>query len=514
MTSIDDMAKRFTGMEEKIKPLQPLIDVVKKLAVQVTDQGQQQHALNLALLRLEHGDDAPLPQHEAGVASRTTHTNHTSIDGSAIPNRRRPPFEEVEDGGDFLPTYHKLDFTKFDGSSDPLPWLNRCEHYFRVHHTLEHKRVSYASFHLREDVQLWFHRLELNGGAPSWNCFVQLINTCFSPLGELTLLRRSGTVDEFCSKFMSLSYRGHTLTEPQQIQLFTTSLGEPLRTDVALQRPSSLDEAIMFARAYKQHSTTPTPPTPRSSQRTSAKSWTSASGGPQQSVVGSSAPAPSKSTTSRRLSSAEIADRRIKGLCFRCDEKYVPGHREECKHLFIIEVQIDDDDTPPPPANGDPTISIHALTGIQPRTSKTMQMQVSVGTTVLTALLDSSSTHNFIDVATTEGACIVFQGGTSLRVTVANIDRLSSPGCCSNVAIDIGDEPFSITCYGLALGSFDMVLGVQWLESSGLVLWDFQRHTMAFVRNGRCIIWTASESSTAPHVLAATSIDIMEELML
>jgi hypothetical protein len=37
---------------------------------------------------------------------------------------------------------------------------------------------------------------------------------------------------------------------------------------------------------------------------------------------------------------------------------------------------------------------------------------------------------------------------------------------------------------------------------------------MAFVRKGRRIIWTASESSTALHVLAATSVDIMEELLL
>jgi hypothetical protein len=215
---------------------------------------------------------------------------HTNTDGSAatIPNRRRPPFKEDEDGGDFLPTYHKLDFPKFDGSSDPLPWLNRCEHYFRVRRTSEHKRVSYASFQLLEDAQLWFHRPELNGGASSWNCFVQLINTRFgppltdSPLGELALLCRFGTVDEFCSKFMSLSYWDHTLTEPQQIQLFTTGLSEPLRTDVALQRPSSLDEAVMFARAYEQHSTTPTPSAPRSPQWTSAKSWTLASGGPQQ----------------------------------------------------------------------------------------------------------------------------------------------------------------------------------------------------------------------------------------
>jgi hypothetical protein len=32
--------------------------------------------------------------------------------------------------------------------------------------------------------------------------------------------------------------------------MFTSSLGKPLRTDVTLQRPVTLDEAIMFARAY------------------------------------------------------------------------------------------------------------------------------------------------------------------------------------------------------------------------------------------------------------------------
>jgi hypothetical protein len=57
---------------------------------------------------------------------------------------------------------------------------------------------------------------------------------------ELALLHHPGNVDEFCSKFMALSCRDHTLTEGQQIQLFMTGLSEPLRIAVALPRQCDL----------------------------------------------------------------------------------------------------------------------------------------------------------------------------------------------------------------------------------------------------------------------------------
>jgi hypothetical protein len=52
--TINDLAQRFVIMEDLLRPLQPLVDTVSKLASQVAEQGQQQQALNQALLRLEH----------------------------------------------------------------------------------------------------------------------------------------------------------------------------------------------------------------------------------------------------------------------------------------------------------------------------------------------------------------------------------------------------------------------------------------------------------------------------
>ena len=34
------------------------------------------------------------------------------------------------------PRYYKIDFPIYDGSVDPLNWLNQCEQFFRGQHTL------------------------------------------------------------------------------------------------------------------------------------------------------------------------------------------------------------------------------------------------------------------------------------------------------------------------------------------------------------------------------------------
>jgi hypothetical protein len=53
-----------------------------------------------------------------------------------------------------------------------------------------------------------------------------------------------------------------------------------------------------------------------------------------------------KSSTTRKFSPVEIADHRVLGLCFKCDEMFTPDHMEECEQLFTIEL-LDEDDANP-----------------------------------------------------------------------------------------------------------------------------------------------------------------------
>ena len=60
---------------------------------------------------------------------------------------------------DHSPKHKKWDFPRFDGTTDPLLFLNKCESYFRQHHTMAEERVWMASYHLDDIAQLWYTQL-------------------------------------------------------------------------------------------------------------------------------------------------------------------------------------------------------------------------------------------------------------------------------------------------------------------------------------------------------------------
>jgi hypothetical protein len=82
---------------------------------------------------------------------------------------------------------------------------------------------------------------------------------------------------------------------------------------------------------------------------------------------------------------------------------------------------------------------------------------------------------------------------------VANGEHVHSPGCCKDLPITISNGSFTLDCFGLMLGPYEMVLGVQWLKSLGPILWDFTARTIVFVRNRHRVCWQATKPTGGFH---------------
>jgi hypothetical protein len=333
-----------------------------------------------------------------------------------------------------------------------------------------------------------------------------------SPLGELVLLHRTGAVDDYTDQFLALACRDVDLSDHQV---------KPLKTDVALRRPTTLDDAIMLTRAYEQrlqlhHTDMSQGRSMRPSQQSSPTAAPKSPSGTNSSA--SSAPGSGKSAVvasslpRRCLSQAEMAQRRTEGLCYNCDEKFVVGH--QCKKLFVLEIADSDNEAVDEDIEcsalklvGDtPSISLHIITGVRTRDYQTMKVYVTISDAIAIALLDSGSTHNFIDVDMARRAGVPIRPSGGVSVAVANGDRIASPGKAPAQFVLIGGEAFDIDLYALPLSDYDMVLGVQWLEMLGPTLWDFARHTLVFSCHGKHVVWCGVDVTPGPAVDAKNAL--------
>lgn len=372
-----------------------------------------------------------------------------------------------------------------------------------------------ASLHLDGTAAEWYYQMERDFGMISWPRFVEFVNLRFGPpirtnsVAEIKALVRTSTVEEYSRRYLALLSRCDNLSTQTAIDLYTGGLGQPLASDVEMQHPVDLQQAMSLARAYEQRqveaSAVNSSTAPKSSTRRATVS-TGASGlGAQDSKQ--------EGTRSRfrRLTPAEMQEKRQNGQCYFCPEPYSKDHKCAAKGVFLMELAEGEED----PLGDDVTnleISLYALTGLG--LANSMMLQVVIGGVQLKALVDTGSTHSFIhsDVAARLGLMITERAG--LSVLVANGDRLCSPGVCLATDILIHDLRFSIDCFALDLGGFDLVLGVQWLRTLGPIVWDFDALSMTFWFNGRSHHWRGLGSRGMAAYAIADPRRVLEELLL
>jgi hypothetical protein len=101
--------------------------------------------------------------------------------GGAVPHNHHPlPRDHHDDLRNSL--YRpKLNFPRYDGESDPLPWLNCCESYFRGARMLPAEQVWMASLHMDGAAAEWYYALKREYGMVPWNRFTEFVNLRFGP---------------------------------------------------------------------------------------------------------------------------------------------------------------------------------------------------------------------------------------------------------------------------------------------------------------------------------------------
>nr|XP_023872616.1 uncharacterized protein LOC111985197 [Quercus suber] len=334
----------------------------------------------------------------------------------------------------------KLEFPRFFGE-DPMSWVYKANQYFRYYNTPIGENLMLASFHMEGEALIWFQEGEEIGVFHDWNSLTQALHVRFGttayddPMETLTRLRLTSTVAVYKAQFKVLSNRIKGLSASHKLSCFLSGLKVEIRLPVRMLNPQSLNEAFGLSKIQEEYN------------------WICRKNFKNQLEPGKPsilAPPPKVPTLTdnknnrlplKRISPAQMEERKKKGLCYNCDEKWGPGHKCKNVMLFLLDwvefmpnansdVHITDLDDSSGSYVSEESLScqdnsveeagiaLYALSGTP--TSGTMRVKGRVKCKSVVILIDSGSTHNFVDPSPFSQLHIPLDSTQILEVKVAN----------------------------------------------------------------------------------------------
>src|SRR4051812_45281058 len=174
----------------------------------------------------------------------------------------------------------------------------------------------------------------------TWDDFSRAAELRFGPStyenhqAQLFKLRQHGSVTEYQANFEKLGNQVIGLPADAILNCFISGLIPEIRNELAVQRPHSITHAIGLAKLIEaklkdskprfksQTYTAPTQSTYPKQLYTNSPTSTV----PKPNSV-AQPPTNMGRFPIRQITPAQQAERRAQGLCFNCDEKFIPGHR-------------------------------------------------------------------------------------------------------------------------------------------------------------------------------------------
>jgi hypothetical protein len=174
----------------------------------------------------------------------------------------------------------------------------------------------------------------------------------------------------------------------------------------------------------------------------------------------------SKTPQPTRLTPQKLEERKEKGLCFNCDNKYSKEHKCGEKNLFHIDCEEEEEEEQEQEPSQDEnveailceeltlTISCNALARIS--TPQTLNIEGYIKKKNVIVLIDSGSTHNFIHYKLSKALNCFIYPAPEFQVMFAYGGTINCLGKCNKINITMGE-------YVMNSPMIDIPMGLQWL---------------------------------------------------
>jgi hypothetical protein len=435
----------------------------------------------------------------------------------------------------------KLNFPVFDGES-PKFWISRCEDYFEMYDVPPVDWIKVSSMHFIDPAAKWLQFVARRVKSCSWVEFCSLVLDRFRRDHHELLFRQflhvkqSGSVLDYIDQFSSLVDQLNAYEESNDPLHYTMRFIDGLKPEfksvVLMQRPSSLDTAFVLACLQEEVA----PPFKRKDysrpdygfhQRSTYQAPLQLPAPPSKSnrpVVAEDRRtievARAKPTEDRWR--ALRAYRRAKGLCQYCAEKWSKDHKcsdtiqlhalQEVMELFQIEEDklfVADTDYQ---AEDQLflTLSLAAVSGVS--SHKTMCLEGLIQGHHIKILVDSGSSNTFISDQLAAKLSGVILAPQPVMVQVANGHNLQCVSILPDAEWFSANLSFRSDLKVLPLSSYDMILGLDWLELYSLMKIHWKHKWISLPYQGSTVVLHGSTLAIPEGtVLQVCSVQITSE---
>lgn len=401
------------------------------------------------------------------------------------------------------PRLPKTEFPKFDGDNPKL-WKKKSEKYFDMYQVPYATWASFATLHFVGNAALWLQTYEELHAVESWSELCVAVNGKFGRdryqqfLEKLDNLKQEGTIEEYYSRFEELMHKVLVYNRGYDETFFVTKFLGGLKTEIKaaikLHRPGTVDAALSLAKTQEEllmevnlkayHKTTI-----KESFKNNFKVPSLAKGilGPPPDEIKKTEERPKWEEQYDSLNAA----RRARGECFKCGEKFGPGHKcPKAVQLHVLDellevFQFSDEPGQVEESSSDEELllSENALFGTEGK--RTIWLQGLIQQVLI--LIDSGSSSSFMASHLVDRLHLVPNSIPSALVMIIDGGKLFCDEMAEQVEWWCQGNTFSSNFKILGLGGYDLILGMDWLEAHSPMWIHWGRKTVRFTHSGKDI---------------------------